>query len=1294
MSIITLRETASTDNGFNAKLILNNKEYSVNLCDPFTEAQEAGLQWYYESWLRWPMVDLNKAEAIKGSVKEYGVNLFEQVFKSDFDAYSDYKKLRENLPDLSVIILSQSSGFQGLHWEAIQDPELPRPLAVEVQMIRQGVNKGTALPTLPESPTINLLVVTARPNEDKDVAYRTISRPLIELIDEGNLRINAEILRPGTYESLVRHLEEKGNQAYHIVHFDLHGGLMTYEQFKEGVDKNRYFYQRGYGLNDLAEYQGERGFLFFETDIAGKANPVEASEIATLLQNRGIPICILNACQSGKSPTVESSLDDEERSPLTPLKKGGTSTQTSDDNNNGGIYRESSLGNRLMEAGIQVVVAMGYSITVTAAKVMMTELYKQLFDGKPLLESIRLSRLELYNNKVRKGWFNYEIDLEDWLLPIVYQGGEVNFQLRELNAEEEEAYYEALETEYRFPLPTYRFIGRDLEILKIEKSLLKHNLLLLQGMGGTGKTTLLNYLREWWTRTGYAAKIFYFGYDLKAWTLEQILFEMGKQLYKKFEFAKFQAMGETAQRGKMVDTLRVSQPIIILDNMESVTGQPLAIQNTLDEGEQNKLKGFLERLKGTKVKVIVGSRSNEEWLGDLFTKDNIRYRYPLQGLDVESRSELGDKILTATIGNEDKETEIKNSDGFKRLMKILAGYPLAMEVVLGNLRQQTPTQILEGLTEANLQDVGEGDKTQNIVKCVEYSHSNLSADAQRLLLCLAPFSGFLFRDALGEYGKQLQKLDPFKDYPFELFETAIDEAIGWGLLSPIDSPQPPRMGESSPLLNIQPVFPYFLKMKVKECDSATQDGLKEGFKNHYLGLGKSYYGLMKSKNPQERQLGIFFCQLEYENLYHGLEICLEKQESILTLFVCLDNYFDLTSDVQSKLKLSQRVMTGLDNYPSEAKQGQIALEIIGILDVIGTGFSKTQNYQLAKETHEKAKDLLMGITDIDEAFKQTGLAGMYHRLGMVSQELREWEQAKSYYQTALQIKVEYSDRFSQASTYGQLGILSQELREWEQAKSYYQTALQIYVEYSDRFSQAKTYHNLGVVSQELREWEEAKSYYQTALQIFVEYSDRFSQASIYHQLGMVSQELREWEQAKSYYQTALQIKVEYGDRYSQASTYHQLGRVAEELREWEQAKSYYQTALQIFVEYSDRFSQASTYHQLGSVAEELREWEEAKSYYQTALQIKVEYGDRYSQASTYHNLGNVAKAEGNQGDALNYYLQALQILVAYQDSYMIETFSLPALLGLYQETEDVSILEGVASVLGVSVESLNQDLQD
>src|SRR5215470_1247026 len=82
----------------------------------------------------------------------------------------------------------------------------------------------------------------------------------------------------------------------------------------------------------------------------------------------------------------------------------------------------------------------------------------------------------------------------------------------------------------RRPIPTYGFVGRDLDILCIEKRLLtRHNILLVRGMGGAGKTTLLRHLAAWWHTTGFVERVFYFGYDDKAWTLQQIMTDIAQQ---------------------------------------------------------------------------------------------------------------------------------------------------------------------------------------------------------------------------------------------------------------------------------------------------------------------------------------------------------------------------------------------------------------------------------------------------------------------------------------------------------------------------------------------------------------------------------------------------------------------------------------------------------------------------------------------------------------------------------------------------------------------------------------------
>lgn len=67
------------------------------------------------------------------------------------------------------------------------------------------------------------------------------------------------------------------------------------------------------------------------------------------------------------------------------------------------------------------------------------------------------------------------------------------------------------------------------------------------------------------------------------------------------------------------------------------------------------------------------------------------------------------------------------------------------------------------------------------------------------------------------------------------------------------------------------------------------------------------------------------------------------------------------------------------------------------------------------------------------------------------------------------------------------------MREYAQARDFYQLALAIFIEFGDRYRQASTYHELGRVAQNLREYAQAQDFYQQALSIYIEFGDRFSQ---------------------------------------------------------------------------------------------------------------------------------------------------------------------------------------------------------
>ena len=1097
MPILRIRETHATERGFQGTVSFRTdageREYAIALSDPFAGKEEADLEFFFERWLRSPTTGTAQADRARASIRRYGEALFERVF-GERQAFSDYDKyLRDRLREVQIEIVG-SPEFHGLHWETLSDPELAEPLAVTATMVRK--QPDTIAPILPErkeSPTLNLLVVTARPRGGLDVGYRTISRPLVEAIDSAKLPVAVTIARPGTWEALDKLLKNDYPAGhFHIIHFDLHGSLLTHAQFEYmthlGAGDRLVFQSRGYGLPEMQPYEGYKAFLSFEGEEAGKSVLVEAAEVAALLEDRQIPICILNACQSAKQLTAKQSGSEE---PAT----------------------ETSLGARLLQAGVQTVVAMSYSVTVTAARLMMETLYRSLFEKGDIAEAIRQGRRELLQNKARRAYWNIEIDLEDWMLPVVYSGGgQTQIKLRAFAPDEEERYWQTEENYISFKPPTYGFVGRDTDILLLERNLLRHNVLLLRGMGGTGKTTLLRYLAMWWQRTGFVLGTFYFGYDLKAWTLPQIVDEIARLVYPN-DFEKFRTLSERARLAKLTRFLKSERYLLVLDNLESVTAEKLSVPNALPEAERSAIATFLRGLVGGKTMVVLGSRGAEMWLEPAYGENLL----VLRGLDPESRSALAEKILARQVRDGQRIEAIRQDGAFEKLMALLAGYPLAMEVILANLKGQSPEEILRGLEAAAVDlDAASEDKTESVLRCIDYSHNNLSAEARELLLCLAPFSGFIDRADLENYGKRLAEQEALRGLPFDRLGEAVEEAVAWGLLASI-APEMPG------LLSIQPTFPYFLKTKLAARDRAIRKAIREAFQNHYRGLSSSYTKLISSKNPDEKKLGVQFCRWEYENIATALSMALEQQEeSFFEPYRCLNSYLAASGNQTEQFALARKVYEALKSQLASSVSEDFALKVLGVLDIVALGYLQTKQYAESRETYLETQKLLEELKKFPENVKQGLIASTYHCLGVVAQELREFEEARRNYQLALDIKIEFGDS------------PEERLRQ--------------------RYSQASTYHQLGNIAYLLREFEEARCNYQLSLDIFIEFGDRYEQADTYHQLGSVAYLLREFEEARRNSQLALDIKIEFGDRYRQASTYGQLGLLAEAQKEYPEAQ--------------------------------------------------------------------------------------------------------------------------------------------
>ncbi len=294
---------------------------------------------------------------------------------------------------------------------------------------------------------LNILLAIARPYGERDVSLRTIARPLLEAIAPIREQVNLKVLRPPSFQQFERELNEhKG--FYHIVHLDGHG---SFDPNSQGLQ---------YALGGAGQ-----GKLVFEKED-GSPEIVTAAQIAQNLADCRGPIFVLNACQSGQA----------------------------------GEDPFSSVATRLVSLGAKGVVAMAYSVYAEAAKHFIGRLYEQLVRGSSLSSALAAGRRQLLNERDRPSPKGF-LPLQDWMVPVLYQQEsyapfpkrESATSLAEIMGQFEQPAAQKTSPETATEVPaagTYGFVGRDYDILRLERAFRQNHVVLLKGMGGIGKTEL------------------------------------------------------------------------------------------------------------------------------------------------------------------------------------------------------------------------------------------------------------------------------------------------------------------------------------------------------------------------------------------------------------------------------------------------------------------------------------------------------------------------------------------------------------------------------------------------------------------------------------------------------------------------------------------------------------------------------------------------------------------------------------------------------------------------------------
>ncbi|HEX4611202.1 MAG TPA: CHAT domain-containing protein, partial [Urbifossiella sp.] len=664
------------------------------------------LRWYLEQFLEYPFhPDDEYAGRVQAALQKWGRQTFTTLFGSGAarDFYHD--ATRDGLPNLTVRVASDSPFILGWPWEALEDEgkgRLAQHCAVERRTEKQS--RPTTTPSLPTD-RVNVLLVIARPLAG-DVRYRSVSRSLVEMAAEHTFPISVHVLRPPTFDNLREHLRTHPNH-YHILHFDGHGAYRTDAPPPGG----------GNVMMRAAD-----GRLLFEKDD-GTPHPVEADKLSELLRDNAVPAVVLNACQSAM-------IDDRATDPF------------------------ASVAAALLKAGTRSVVAMAYALYVSGARQFLPAFYRLLFESGSLAAAVRAGRQQMLARPERvcaRGTF----PLDDWLVPVVYQQDPPDFSFVTRAAGESVGKRASrLPEEARDDRNHYGFVGRDGAILALERAMHRPPTgILITGLGGVGKTTLVKGFLHWLEQTGgLGAGALWFDFR-EVRSAEYVLNRLGEALTGKPEFATH---GVKEKLDFLADACRKLPLRVVWDNFESARGVVrTGAAGNLSDADAGLLKDLLTRLRGGQTKVLITSRSAEEWLGG---PTNVGAPVALGGLDGEERWEFANAVVR------DLGLVIDRKDpALAKLMKLLRGHPLAMRVVLAKLGGTT-AKALEAALAANLATLlpGAGDEAEAaLLATLRFATDSLPAEWQSLLIPLGLHEGYVQAGLLEMMAKAVERGPPW-----------------------------------------------------------------------------------------------------------------------------------------------------------------------------------------------------------------------------------------------------------------------------------------------------------------------------------------------------------------------------------------------------------------------------------------------------------------------------------------------------------------------------------------------------
>ncbi|KAM6510496.1 hypothetical protein FSOLCH5_010936 [Fusarium solani] len=751
----------SAGGGWTVDLLKDGEAIQRNLhiSDPLDAEGKAICRWYLQQYVQLSPFSLDRAAKAEALLDEYPRKLLRQLplRQAVLSHINDQiYSLTHNIISIDIYQRDSDGGDQPednmhqLFWETLESRELWGYPTWHVIVRRCMKRQAALLAPQPEtinpwvdgdgSATINILLVVARdltsnPSVYDDVSPSIATTTLLKLRDHlnkvpGRIKLNVEVVRPGTFEAFKEHLQRteqtRGRGYYHIVHFDMHG---------------RVGLRKGSG--------SKYAMLYFSKVGSFETAPTPGVRVSKVLKRYGIPFAVLNACESARASDGD----------------------------------DANIAKLFLKNGLRGVIGMSFKISSSSVGLFLDRFYWLLLSqGASFAASAAAGREALRSSPMRPARYGSERHLNDSFVAVAYEdGSDPSLSLHRLQSDlrslgfgyDANCYHLRHQNAFTFgsnvqelcpdsalvgskmPLLKHDLVGRDFELLRLEKMINEQRLLYLSGLAGVGKTVLVKHAASIWKSTNLVQFTVYVDFDTGAIKTDQDLLEaILRQFFMQDSGTQWAGLWSMTSRSLLsydtnklenlvMDLLSRFNTAIILEDLEPAP-LPLDMGKILIEEISLIVKRLLgltqDENRSTQLYVILTSRRRSpHCLEEELDHELGKCCYDLSGLGLPDAIELSKTILQKA-GEPVDEWTSEDADWLESVIHLVQGIPSVLLDILPLQRsrgipwRQFFRRLHQGIFMSRAEIKEDGFEECAASKQI---YSTLFTESYSLLLCLA-----------------------------------------------------------------------------------------------------------------------------------------------------------------------------------------------------------------------------------------------------------------------------------------------------------------------------------------------------------------------------------------------------------------------------------------------------------------------------------------------------------------------------------------------------------------------------